>query len=143
FFIECKAGRGKSFTAGIIINRHYSERHIVLVVGSTTLSVAKYERIRPVHSEFVIHITQNDMELQSPIALHSQHARFLPSKQLPMSNWAVIEYTNSLFQLLTGNSRPFVGKIVAGISDLEQVVPVMRNCIPIACLDPSIRSSFL
>ena len=58
FFIEGKAGRGKSFTANVLVNRLRSEGHIVLVVGSTALSVTQYERGRTAHSAFGIPVTE-------------------------------------------------------------------------------------
>jgi len=44
FFIEGKAGHGTSFTASGLINRLHSKGHIVLIVGSTALSVVQYEQ---------------------------------------------------------------------------------------------------
>jgi len=58
FFIEGKAGRGKSYTANVIVNRLRCEGHIVLVVGSTALSVTQYERGRTAHSAFGIPVTE-------------------------------------------------------------------------------------
>ena len=58
FFIEGKAGRGKSYTANVLVNRLRSEGHIVLVVGSTALSVTHYERGRTAHSAFGIPVTE-------------------------------------------------------------------------------------
>ena len=58
FFIEGKAGRGKSFTASVLVSRLRSEGPIVLVVGSTALSVAQYERGRTAHSAFGIPVTE-------------------------------------------------------------------------------------
>ena len=58
FFIEGKAGRGKSYTANVLVNRLRSEGHIVLVVGFTALSVTQYERGRTAHSAFGIPVTE-------------------------------------------------------------------------------------
>ena len=58
FFIEGKAGRGKSYPANVIVNRLRCEGHIVLVVGSTALSVTQYERGRTAHSPFGIPVTE-------------------------------------------------------------------------------------
>ena len=57
FFIEGKAGRGKSYTASVLVNRLRSEGYIVPVVGSTALSVTQYERGRTAHSSFGIPVT--------------------------------------------------------------------------------------
>ena len=58
FFIEEKADRGKSFTANVLVNRLWSEGHVVLVVGSTALSITQYERGRTAHSAFGIPVTE-------------------------------------------------------------------------------------
>ncbi|CUS06638.1 unnamed protein product [Tuber aestivum] len=92
FFIEGKAGCGKSYTANVLVNRLRSEGYIVLVVGSTALSVTQYDRGRTAHSAFGIPVTENHMELQSRIGPHSDHAQFRRNvdiifwEELPMSN---------------------------------------------------------
>lgn len=54
FFLEGKAGRKKSFTASVIVDRMRSEGRTVVVVGSTALSVILYERGRTAHATFGI-----------------------------------------------------------------------------------------
>jgi len=58
FFIEGQAGRGKSFTASVLINKLRSKGYIVLIVGSTALSVVQYEQGRTAHSAFGIPVTE-------------------------------------------------------------------------------------
>ena len=58
FFLEGKAGRGKSFTAGIIVDRMRSEGFTVVIVGSTALSVTLYERGRTAHAAFGIPVVE-------------------------------------------------------------------------------------
>jgi len=58
FFKEGKAGCEKSFTASVLINRLCSKGHIVLIVGSTALSVVQYEQGRTAHSAFGIPVTE-------------------------------------------------------------------------------------
>ncbi|RPA92025.1 hypothetical protein L873DRAFT_1711600, partial [Choiromyces venosus 120613-1] len=57
-FIEGKAGQVKTFTTSVLVNRLRSEGHIVLVVGSTALSVAQYQREQTAHSAFGIPVTE-------------------------------------------------------------------------------------
>ena len=58
FFLEGKAGCGKSFVAAMIVHRLWSEGSCVLVVGSTALSVTLYERGRTAHAAFGIPVTE-------------------------------------------------------------------------------------
>ena len=58
FFLEGKAGRGKSFEASTIIDRLRSEGQSVVVVGSTALSVTLYERGRTAHAAFGIPVIE-------------------------------------------------------------------------------------
>jgi len=42
----------------VLINRLHSNEHIVLIVGSTALSIVQYERGRTAHSAFGIPVTE-------------------------------------------------------------------------------------
>ncbi|KAK1948635.1 hypothetical protein LY78DRAFT_561662, partial [Colletotrichum sublineola] len=54
FFVDGKAGRGKTFLIGTLCDRICAEGHVVCIVSSTTLSVTLYERGRTAHSAFRI-----------------------------------------------------------------------------------------
>src|SRR5436190_5886503 len=57
-FLDGKAGRGKTFLMNCLVMQFRSEGHVVLVVGSTALSVIYYERGRTAHSSFGILIKE-------------------------------------------------------------------------------------
>lgn len=54
FFVDGRAGRGKTFLVGAICNRVRGEGDIVCVTGTTALSVIHYDRGRTAHSAFGI-----------------------------------------------------------------------------------------
>ena len=58
FFVDGRAGRGKTFLLDTIIQQLRSERQIIVIVGTTALSVTLYERGRTAHSMFGIPITE-------------------------------------------------------------------------------------
>jgi hypothetical protein len=58
FFLEGKSGRGKTYTVNAIINQLRGRESIVLVCGSTALSVTLYERGRTAHNLFGIPVTE-------------------------------------------------------------------------------------
>ena len=58
FFIDGPAGRGKTFLVNAVIQQLRGEEDIVVVVGTTALSVTLYDRGRTAHSMFGIPITE-------------------------------------------------------------------------------------
>jgi len=54
FFVDGRAGRGKTFLMAAICDRIRGDGGIVCVVGTTALSVIHYERGRTAHSAFGI-----------------------------------------------------------------------------------------
>jgi hypothetical protein len=57
-FIEGMAGRGKSFLIHALCNRIRSEKKVVMIGGSTALSIRSYQRGRTLHNLFHISITE-------------------------------------------------------------------------------------
>lgn len=57
-FIEGKPGRGKTFLVDAVCSRLRSEGLIVLIVGTSALAAALYERGRTAHSLFRIPVTE-------------------------------------------------------------------------------------
>jgi chromosomal replication initiation ATPase DnaA len=58
YYIDGKAGRGKSYVAKIFVDELRSSGHVVIVVGTTALSITDYERGRTAHSTFKVPIRQ-------------------------------------------------------------------------------------
>src|SRR5947209_3278652 len=133
FFVNGKAGRGKTFVLDALIKRLRGEGRSVAVCGSTALSATLYPRGRTAHSLFGIPVTEDSSELHSRIVLHSSKANYLKGldlivwEELPMSNKACIECANKLMQDITGCSEPFGGKVVVALGDFRQVAPVVPN----------------
>lgn len=150
FFIDGRAGRGKTFLVSTICDRVRGEGEIVCVTGTTALSVIHYERGRTAHSAFGIPVRETDVGLESKISVHSARAELLQQaamviwEELPMAKKAVIECANQLLQDIMGNDLPFGGKLFIGLGDFRQVAPVIRGSSgPTATLNSSIRTSDL
>lgn len=54
FFVAGKAGQGKTFTVNVLVNRFRERGDIVIISGSTVISVTLYERGGTDHSTFAI-----------------------------------------------------------------------------------------
>ena len=58
YFVDGPAGRGKTFLMNTIIQQLRGNKQVVVVVGTTALSVTLYDRGRTAHSMFGIPITE-------------------------------------------------------------------------------------
>ena len=67
FFIDGKAGRGKTYLLNCLIMRLRSEHRSVAVCGSTALSATLYPRGRTAHSLFGIPVREDNNEIHSRI----------------------------------------------------------------------------
>lgn len=61
-FIEGKPGRGKTFLVDALCSKIRGEGNIILIVGSSALSAALYERGRTAHSLFRIPVTEVSLQ---------------------------------------------------------------------------------
>lgn len=150
FFIDGRAGRGKTFLICAICDHLRASGNIACVTGTTALSVIHYDRGRTAHSAFGIPVQESEVGLQSKISTHSGRAELLRQaaiviwEELPMARKAVLECANQLLQEVMGNDLPFGGKLFIGLGDFRQVAPVIRgNSGPTATLNSSIRTSEL
>lgn len=57
-FVEEKPGRGKSYLIKVILNSLQVDGLIVLIVGTTALSVIQYERGRTAHHTFCLPVNE-------------------------------------------------------------------------------------
>jgi hypothetical protein len=57
-FLDGKAGRGKTFLMNCLVTSLRSQGAIVLVVGSTALSIIHYDHGRTTHSTFGIPVVE-------------------------------------------------------------------------------------
>ena len=58
YFLDGKAGRGKTFVMNCLVTWFRAQGGIALVVGSTALSIVHYDRGRTAHSTFGIPIVE-------------------------------------------------------------------------------------
>jgi predicted ATPase len=77
YFIDGRAGRGKTFLMGAMCDRIRADERIVCVTGTTALSVIHYERGRTAHSAFGIPVQESNVGLVSKINTHSGRAELL------------------------------------------------------------------
>src|SRR5205823_3251801 len=123
FFVNGKAGQGKTFVLNALIKRLRGERHSVAICGSTALSATLYPLGRTVHSLFGIPVTEGSTELHSRVPLRGSKAAYLAAlhlivwEEMPMSNKACIECASQLMKDITSCSEPFGGKVVVGLGD--------------------------
>ncbi|KAJ6038891.1 hypothetical protein N7460_007608 [Penicillium canescens] len=150
YFIDGRAGRGKTFLMSAMCDRIRADERIVCVTGTTALSVIHYERGRTAHSAFGIPVQESDMGLVSKVSPQSGRAELLRQaslliwEELPMAKKAVVECADQLLQDIMRNDLPFGGKLFIGLGDFRQVAPVVRGSSgPTATLNSSIRTSTL
>ncbi|EGU80381.1 hypothetical protein FOXB_09107, partial [Fusarium oxysporum f. sp. conglutinans Fo5176] len=150
FFVDGRAGRGKTFLMGTLCDYIRAEGEVVCVAGSTALSVTLYDRGRTAHSTFGIPVRESSCEIVSQLSPHSgraellRHAALLPWEELPMANKAAVQCADQLLRSIVGQDQPFGGKTFIGIGDFRQVAPVTpATTAPEAVFDASIRSSHL
>jgi predicted ATPase len=104
FFLDGKAGRGKTFLVNAICNRLRGQGQIACITGSTALSVTLYERERTSHSMFGISVQEGSSELVSKVSIFSGRAEVLRRAALivwekfPIANKAVIECADCLMR---------------------------------------------
>jgi hypothetical protein len=150
FFVDGKAGRGKTFLISAICDRIRGQGQIACVTGTTALSVTLYERGRTAHSMFGIPVREDTSELVSKISTFSERAELLRQaallvwEEFPMANKAAIECVDYLLHQIMSNELPFGNKTFVALGDFRQVAPVLRHVTaPAAVFDSSIRSSSL
>ncbi|KAF6514101.1 hypothetical protein HZS61_006357 [Fusarium oxysporum f. sp. conglutinans] len=150
FFIDGRAGRGKTFLMSTLCDYVRAEGKVVCVAGSTALSVTLYERGRTAHSTFGIPVREDSCEVVSQLSPHSaraellRHAALLLWEELPMANKTAVQCADQLLRSIVGQDQPFGGKTFVGIGDFRQVAPVTpATTTPAAVFDASIRSSHL
>ena len=58
FFVDGRAGRGKTFLLNAIVTKLRSKYAIVIIAGTTALSILLYDCGRTAHSAFGIPVTE-------------------------------------------------------------------------------------
>jgi hypothetical protein len=102
FFINGRAGYGKTFLMAALGDCIYGGGGIICVKGITALSIVHYEHGCTAHSAFGILVQESDMGLESKIGPYSAHAKLLQQahliilEELPMAKKAVLECVNQL-----------------------------------------------
>ncbi|KFA70977.1 hypothetical protein S40288_10334 [Stachybotrys chartarum IBT 40288] len=150
FFVDGKAGRGKTFLMNALCNRVRGEGSVVCITGSTALSVIFYERGRTAHSMFGIPVRQGASDFASSVFPTSPRAELLRQaalvlwEEFPMANKAAVECADELLRRIMNNDCPFGDKTFVAIGDFRQVAPVTAaTTAPAAVFDSSVRSSWL
>lgn len=148
-FLDGKVGGGKTFLMNCLVTQFRAEGNLVLVVGTTGLSIVYYERGRTAHSAFGIPVKEGNFDLTCTIHPSSSRAKlicaakFIVWEELPMTNKAAFEAVDSLFRSLTASPLPFGGKILMTVGDFRQVAPVVKGGGLSAAIDASVRMSHL
>ena len=148
-FIDGKAGRGKTFLVECLTWHLRGRGDIVLITGTTALSVIGYERGRTAHSTFGIPVKENNAEFSCRIRPGSGQAKLICAAkliiwdELPMANRAAVEAVDILLRQLKESPRPFGGVFFLGVGDFRQVAPVVPGGGKTGILDSSIRASNL
>lgn len=148
-FIDGKAGRGKTFLVECLTWQLRGQEDIVLIAGTTALSVIGYDRGRTAHSTFGIPVKENNAEFSCRIRPGSGQAKLICAAkliiwdELPMANRAAVEAVDILLRQLKECPRPFGGVLFLAVGDFRQVAPVVPGCGRTGILDSSIRASDL
>jgi PIF1-like helicase/Helitron helicase-like domain at N-terminus len=149
FFLDGKAGRGKTFLMDAIVSKLRLSNFIVLVVGSTALSVTSYDRGRTAHSTFSIPVKDGNFEFECTVKEGSAKWQMIESafavlwEEMPMANKASVQAVDELLKKIMNNKRVFGGKRFYGVGDFGQVAPIIKGCGASATVEASIRSSYL
>lgn len=114
-FLDGKAGRGKTFLVECLTWRLRSRQEIVLITGTTALSVIGYDRGRTAHSAFGIPVKEINGEFSCRVRPDSGQAKLICAAkliiwdELPMANRAAVEAVDILSQQLKENQRSLGG----------------------------------
>ena len=148
-FINGKAGRRKSFLVEYLTQKLRGKGEIVLVIGTTALSVIGYDRGRTVYSTFGIPVTEDNTEFSYRIrpglgqAKLIYAAKLIIQDELPIANRAVVEAVDILLRQLKESSDPFGRVFFLALGDFRQVILIVRGYKRVRILDASIRASHL
>jgi hypothetical protein len=74
YFLDKKAGRGKTFLVNVICDRIRGKGYIACITDFTAFSVTFYERGRTAHLIVGIFVRENALDLQSIISVYSERA---------------------------------------------------------------------
>ncbi|KAK4702244.1 ATP-dependent DNA helicase PIF1, partial [Phenoliferia sp. Uapishka_3] len=149
FFLEAKAGCGKTYVLQALAAHLRSEGLIVLISASTGLAASLHTRGRTIHTLFRVPVNENNSNLRSLIEFHSSRAQLIHNSaavvmdELGMTNRAVLECVDDTTRRATGIDRPLGGIPTIGLGDFHQVAPVVKGGGESATFDASIRSSIL
>ena len=149
YFVDGKAGRGKTYVLSAIILKLRSLGFSILTVGTSALSATLYPEGRTAHSTFGVPVREGEAELRSTVNPNSAYARYLSTtdlivwEELPMANKVVLECVDSLMRSICNKDEPFGGKAFIGVGDFRQVAPVLKGAGEIEVIDASVRSSLL
>lgn len=150
-FVDGRAGRGKSFVLQCFVAWCRSQQWIVLIVGSTALSVQSYKRGRTAHSMFGVPVSMSGIELQSMVTPSSGQFKLIKAakviiwEELPMINKSVLECVEALLRPLRKADVDvgFGNTLFIGTGDFRQVAPVVVGGHKAEVVDASVKSSDL
>ncbi|KAH3731467.1 ATP-dependent DNA helicase pif1 [Pelomyxa schiedti] len=139
FFIQAKAGCGKTFLARYLLSSLRLEHQVVIACASTAFAARQYERGGTAHMVFGIPVQKN-LDIVSPdritsnIALNSQRA-------------ALLRATTVIFwdEMPMANKRDVavVDELLRSMGDFEQIPPVVPGGTEEDIISSSIVSSYL
>lgn len=134
-FLDEKAGRGKSYVVECLTWWLRSRREIVLVTGSTALSVMGYDRGRTANSTFGIAVNDTNSEFSCRIRPHSAQAKLVCAAkliiwdELSMANRAAVEAVDILLRQLKDCQLPFGDILLLSIGDFRQIATKQASWI--------------
>ncbi|KAG2342245.1 hypothetical protein BDR05DRAFT_886999 [Suillus weaverae] len=124
FFIKGRPGRGKTFLVKGLSSMLRAQGQIVLIVGSSALSVTAYDCRRTAHHMFGIPVTDDNVNLHSSIHPHSPRADLIRNAtaiiwdELPAINRATWESVDELCHTICNQpATPFGGITFIGLGD--------------------------
>ncbi|KAH8795261.1 PIF1-like helicase-domain-containing protein, partial [Flagelloscypha sp. PMI_526] len=117
FFLEGKAGRGKSFVTSTLAHQLRGDGKIVLIAGSTAKSVQGYAWGRTMHNLFHIPVTEDCSNVHSrllhspnhPDAVLIRHSDLILLEELTMANISTLESIDEVLRFIMGVDIPFGG----------------------------------
>jgi hypothetical protein len=164
FFIDGKAGRGKSWVTRCITARARlgdfqtsppapDSPRIVMIVASTGVAALDHDRGMTAHSTFQIPCNEHGeevVECECGVGDSSARAELIKAAdlliwdELPMQHRLHVEAVDRLLRRLRGKpDMPFGGITVVGAGDFRQTVPVVPGMSSGDAIAASIRCSYI
>ena len=150
FYIDGKAGRGKSTVIRAITARLRHDGHVVLNTASTGVAALDYEAGSTAHTMFRIPVDDGKskgVKRACSVTPASQRGQLLSAASLitwdeiPMAHRFDVEAVDQMLQDVRGCDRPFGGVTFLAGGDFRQVAPVVPGANAALLTAASVRKS--